>query len=473
MKKYFAGFLGVAILALFIYVGYFLYRKNQADPVVYSTVQPFYADIARKTVANGSLKPRKEIKLKPQISGIIDEIFIEAGNLVEKGQTIARIKVIPDDLNLSNAESNLKKARIAHDEAGREKNRREELFKAGVISEVEFNQYLFEFERREEDLNAAQTMLQLIKDGVAKGQKQTTTLVKATIAGTVLDVPVKEGEQVIQSNNFNDGTTIALVADMTDLIFEGLVDESEVGKIKTGMELKITIGAIEGKFFSALLEYISPKGIEDQGTVQFQIRAAVTETNDAIIRAGYSANADIILESKTNVLAINERELLFDNGKSFVEIETSDQQFERREVKTGISDGINVEILEGLSENERVKFLGTEAEKPVKGDKGGTVATVASGERLKKSEVADGMDTIVGQNESPEKVFSESKIEQADTRERAAIDEKQPIIHQVKNDETLYRIAMQYRVAVENIKKWNNLENNQIIPGSELIVGFE
>ena len=357
MKKVFVTLFILFMLGLFVYVGYFLYQKNQEDPVVYKTITPFYTDIVKKTVANGSVIPRKEIALKPQISGIVDRIFVIAGDQVVKGQVIARIKVIPDDVTLSNAESTLNRARISLAESKLEKERREKLFEAKAISEVEYNAFLFDFQRRTEELEVAENNLQLIQEGVSKNKKETTTLVKSTILGMVLDVPIEEGQQVIETNNFNDGSTIASVADMSDLIFECTVDESEFGKLKEGMELLITVGAIDYTQFEAKLEYISPKGIDDQGTIQFEIRAALGETGDARLRAGYSANADIILDRRDSVLAINERDILFEQEGLFVDVETGEQQFEKRVIKTGLSDGINIEILSGLSENEKIKIL--------------------------------------------------------------------------------------------------------------------
>ncbi|HXH18722.1 MAG TPA: HlyD family efflux transporter periplasmic adaptor subunit, partial [Chitinophagales bacterium] len=258
-------------------------------------------------------------------------------------------------VTLSNAEAALKQAKTRLEETRLEKERREKLFNERVISESDFSNYLFEHQRAAEEVEAAENNLQLIREGVSKKQTQTTTLVKATISGMILDVPVKEGEQVIQSNNFNSGTTIAFIADMNDLIFEGKVDESEVGKLREGMDLQITVGAIEGRTYDAKLEYISPKGMDEEGTIQFEIKAAMKDLDSALIRAGYSANADIILDSRDSVLAVLERDLIFEKDKIYVEVETGEQQFEKREVITGLSDGINIEILSGISAEDRVK----------------------------------------------------------------------------------------------------------------------
>ncbi len=355
MKRILVIFFVLLLLGMFGYVGYYLFSKSQQDPVVYETSKPYKTDIIVKTVANGSVEPRREVTLKPQISGIIDELFVEAGQKVKKGQKIARIKIIPDDVNLSNAESTVNKARIAMEQAKLEYDRRKKLYEAKAISDVEFQQFLFQYEQSREDYENALNTVQLIKEGISSRSKQTTTIVLATVDGMVLDVPVKVGTQVIQSNNFNEGTTVAIIADMSDLIFKGNIDESEVGKIKVGMPLRITIGAIEGRTFDATLEYISPKGVTDQGTIKFEIKAAMTQPEDVFIRAGMSSNADIILEKRDSVLALLERDLVMANDTTYVEVETTPQKFEKRVIKTGLSDGINIEVLEGVDTSAVIK----------------------------------------------------------------------------------------------------------------------
>jgi HlyD family secretion protein len=355
MKKVLVTLFLVILLGMLGYVGYYLFEKSQKAPVIYETSAPFKTDIVVKTVANGAVEPRKEVTLKPQISGIIDELFVVAGQKVKKGQKIARIKIIPDDVNLGNAESSVNKAKLAMEQAKVEFERRKKLYEAKAISEVEYRQFLFDYEQSKEDYANALNTVQLIKEGISSRSKQTTTIVLATIDGMVLDVPVKVGTQVIQSNTFNEGTTVAIIADMNDLIFKGSIDESEVGKIKVGMPLRITIGAIEGRTFEAKLEYISPKGVTDQGTIKFEIKAALTQPEDLFIRAGLSANADIILDQRDSVLAIKERDLLFANDSVFVEVETTPQVFEKKPVKTGLSDGINAELLEGVDGTVAIK----------------------------------------------------------------------------------------------------------------------
>ena len=357
MKRFLIIVVLLGSLALFAYVGYFLYQKDQEAPVVFKTSQPVMRDIYLKTVANGSIEPRREVELKPQISGIIDELYVEAGQHVKKGQKIAKIKLIPSDVTLNSAESNVTKAKLAMEQAKLEYDRRVQLYDAQAISSQELAQFKFSYEQSVEDYNNAVNNLQLIKDGVSSRSKQTTTIITSTISGMVLDVPVKEGTQVIESNNFNDGTTVATVADMNDLIFIGKVDESEVGKIKEGMTLNITIGAIEERSFDALLEYISPKGVEDNGTIQFEIKAALTQPDSIFIRAGYSANADIILDKREQVLAVMERDITATKDSTYVEVEVGEQQFEKRELETGLSDGVFIEVVSGISEEDKVKTL--------------------------------------------------------------------------------------------------------------------
>ena len=347
-----------ALVVVGVFVGtiFYLYKKSQAKPVVFETATAFKTDIIRKTVAPGSVIPRREIEIKPKVSGIVEEIFIEPGDHVKKDQLIARVKIIPDMINLNNAESRVKRAEIQLEEAKKNYLRYKELYTQQVIPESEYLTYEIAWKTASEELNAAEDNLQLIREGATKKAGQATnTLIRSTIEGMVLDVPVEEGKSVIESNTFNDGTTIATIADMGEMIFEGKVDESEVGKIREGMDLILSIGAIDQEKFSARLERISPKGVEENGAIQFEIRADVQLKEDQFIRAGYSANADIVLERKDQVLAINESLLKFDGDTAYVEVETSPQTFEKRIVKTGLSDGLVIEILEGLTADEKIK----------------------------------------------------------------------------------------------------------------------
>jgi HlyD family secretion protein len=358
MKKIFK-ILGIVILVgVFGGTIYFLYTKSKKTPDVFETKTPFVSNVIKKTVATGSVIPRREIEIKPQVSGIIDEIYIVAGTFVKKDQVIARIKIIPDMVNLNAAESRLNRANINFEDAKVDYERQQKLFDKNVVSYEEYKNAKVGYDSAKEELASAENNLELIKNGVTKkAETATNTLVRSTINGMVLDVPIKEGNSVIQSNTFNEGTTIASIADMQDMIFEGKVDETEVGKIKEGMTIELEIGAIEKEKFEAILEYISPKGKEENGAIQFEIKADVSLKENQFIRAGYSANASIVLERKDSVLVIPEGMLKFENDSAFVEVLTNEKEnlYEKRQVKTGISDGINIEVVSGLTKEEKVK----------------------------------------------------------------------------------------------------------------------
>jgi HlyD family secretion protein len=358
MKKILYIVLAVVFVGLTLYTGSYLVKKSKHKPIIFSTDTPVITDIVKKSVATGRVTPRKEILIKPHISGIVDKIFVEAGQKISAGDVIVKISVIPDMVQLNNAESRLRKAKINLENTGLEFDRNEAIYKKDVIPKAEFQKQQLAMENAKEELDAAEANFNLIKKGVTEKSGATTnTIIRSTISGTVLDVPVKEGNSVIESNAFNDGTTIASIANMDDLIFVGNVDETEVGKIKEGMNLRLAIGAIENQIFDANLTYISPKGADINGAVQFEVKADVKLKPGIFIRSGYSANADIVLDKKEKVLAIKESLLLFEhNGDSvFVEVETSPQQFAKRPVTVGLSDGLNVEITSGLTAKDKLK----------------------------------------------------------------------------------------------------------------------
>ena len=357
MKKIIKILILVLFLGAFVGTIYYLYQKSKTDPVVYKTETPFISTIIDKTVATGSVIPRKEIEIKPQVSGIITELYVEAGDKVKKGDKIARIKIIPNMVSLNAAETRVNNAKINVQDVKIQYDRQKKLYDKGVISERDFQQVKYSYQRAEAEVKAAENNLQLIREGTTKGSgKQTNTIVISTIEGTVLDVPVEEGFSVTETNNFNAGTTIATVADMGDMIFKGKVDESEVGKIKEGMPLILTIGAIENTTFDAKLKYISPKGVKENGAIQFEIKADVILNDTVYIRAGYSANADIVLHRTDNVLTIRESLLQFEEGIAYIEVEVDSMQYERRDIKTGLSDGINVEVTEGVNIDNKIKI---------------------------------------------------------------------------------------------------------------------
>ncbi len=356
MKTFFKIFIPLVILGIFGYTLYFLWDKSKEKPVIFETEKPFYSDVIKKTVATGSVVPRKEIEIKPVVSGIIDELYVEEGDMVKKGDLIAKIRIIPDMITLNNAESRIEKAKINLKDAKRNYDRQLSLLEKGVIAKADFETYEIAYQSAQEELKAAEETLQLIKEGqLKKSGAPTNTLVRSTVSGMVLDVPIEIGDQVIESNNFNAGTTIATVADMNDMIFKGKIDETEVGKIKENMHLILSIGAIDDTKFDAVLTKISPKGVEENGAIQFEIEANVNLKENQFIRAGYSANADIVLEKVDSVMVIPESLLKFDGDTAYVEVETGDQQFEKRIIQTGLSDGINIQVISGVDENDKIK----------------------------------------------------------------------------------------------------------------------
>jgi HlyD family secretion protein len=356
MKKFFKISLIVVLIALVGWVAFYLFKQTQKSPVVYETEQPERIDIIKKTVATGSIVPRKEIQIKPQESGIITELYVKPGDRVEEGDLMAKIQIVPEMVQVNEAETRLEKAKLAFENARIEFERSKELFENKVIPESDYLNDKLSYQSAKEDVESAQNHLELIKEGVIKkAGAQTNTLIRSTTEGMVLDIPVEIGNSVIKSNNFNDGTTVALVADMGEMIFEGKVDETEVGKIREGMQLLLTIGALDEDDFKANLEFISPKGEEENGAIQFDIKAAVELQEGSFIRSGYSATADIVLDRRDSVLAVREKLVHFNDDSTYVEVKTGDEEFEKRLVKTGLSDGINIEIEEGLSSEDKVK----------------------------------------------------------------------------------------------------------------------
>lgn len=355
MKK-FIWFAVLGLIAVvFIGTAVFLYNKSQEKPVVYQSDEVFKTTIVKKTVAVGKVIPRREVEIKSQVSGVVEKLYVVAGQNVNKGDIIAKITLAPNMVMLNQAESQLETAKINLQNATDEFQRQKKLFADKLISTSEFNKFMLNYDLQREAVTAAENNLLLMKSGATKKSDKVSNMIPATVTGMILDLPFKEGAFIVETSSFGAGTTIATLADMNDMIFEGMVDESEVGKIREGMELVLDVGALEGEPFTAVLEYISPKGVTDQGTIKFQIRAAVKLSEKLFLRSNYSANADIVLEKKEGILAINEGNLIVEENAQFVEIETGPQKFEKREVKTGISDGINIEILEGLKEGDKIK----------------------------------------------------------------------------------------------------------------------
>lgn len=346
---------GLAVVGTFV----FLWKKAQPEVTEYEIVTPERGTVETKTVATGNVEPRYEILIKPQISGIISEVLKEAGQRVTEGEIIAKVKVIPEMGQLNSAESRVNVARISLDQVESTHRRDEQLFKQGILTAEEFDVSKANYRKAKEELANAQSALEIVRDGISRNSRSSsTTQIRSTITGMILNVPIKVGNSVIQSNSFNDGTTIASVANMNDMIFRGNVDETEIGKIREGMPIKLTVGALGTRTFDAVLEYVSPKGEEKNGAIQFEIKAAVSLPDTSFVRAGYSANAEIVLERAENVLTIPESTVEFHGDTAFVQVvkqEKPKQIFEKRQIKTGLSDGIKIEVKEGLTEKDKIR----------------------------------------------------------------------------------------------------------------------
>ena len=359
MKKYLKITLLVVVAAIFIGTFIFLYQKSKPKTTVYETITPEIADLEKTTVATGKVEPRDEVLIKLQISGIISEIYKEAGQTIKQGEVIAKVKVIPELGQLNSAESRVRVAEISTAQAETDHERIKKLYNDKLISREDYEKSEVEIKKAREELQTAKDALEIIKEGITKNSASfSSTLIRSTIDGLILDVPIKVGNSVIMSNTFNDGTTIATVANMNDLIFKGKIDETEVGRIHEGMPVKLTIGALQNLTFDAELEYISPKGVEENGANQFEIKAAVHAPDSVQIRSGYSANAEIVLQRAQKVLAVPEGIIEFSGDSTFVWVMTDsipEQKFERRQIKTGMSDGIKLEIKEGLTGKEKVR----------------------------------------------------------------------------------------------------------------------
>ena len=359
MKKGRVTLLLVFVLLVLAGAGYtlnHLYKKEQAPEARYGVEAPRIADIIKKSVSSGTIGPRKEILIKPQISGIVDALFVEAGDTVTAGAVLARVRVVPDMAALASAQSRVERSRISLENSRRDFERQKSLLASGVVSQQDFQQSETAYLQAQEEKLASEDNLRIVKEGAAsRAGEASNTMITSTVDGMVLDVPVEVGNQVIQANTFNEGTTISSVADMTDLIFRGQIDESEIENLRVGIPLILSIGAMPGKKFDATLEYISPKGVPDNGAVQFEIRAAVTLAEGDFIRAGFSANADVVLYQRKQVLALSEALVQYEGPKPFVEVQVGPQQFERRDVELGLSDGLTVEVLSGIVATDSLK----------------------------------------------------------------------------------------------------------------------
>ena len=361
MKK--ALKIGVAVLLALVIIGtfVFLYQKSQPQKDVYELLTADVDTLVQTTIATGKIEPRDEVQIKPQISGIISEVYKEAGQKVKQGEVIAKVKVIPELGQLNSAESRVRLAELNGKQAETDLARMKQLHDGKLVSDEEYEKSLLAAKQAREELQAAKDNLEIVKEGITKNSASfSSTLIRSTIDGLILDVPVKVGNSVIMSNTFNDGTTIATVANMGDLLFRGNVDETEVGRIRKGIPVKITLGALQNMKFDATLEYISPKSTVTNGANQFEIKAAIRVPDSVTIRSGYSANAEIVLQRANHVTAVPESAIEFQGDSTFVYVLTDsvpEQKFKRMPVTTGISDGINIEVKQGLKPGQRVRGL--------------------------------------------------------------------------------------------------------------------
>lgn len=399
--------LGVVLLLATAGLGYYFSQQNKKVDEKIEFEKPTIDDIIEKSVATGTILPRQEVDIKPQVSGVVDQVYVEEGDIVRKGQKLAKIKLIPSEVSINSAQSNVQLAKIRYDESRREKERQQkiysnnldvenaklsyqnaekesmrqqELFEQGVISQQELdrinldmnikkaaldnasiasNNSLRQFESdvliKQQEYESALNNLQLLREGVTNNSRQVSNVIKSTLDGMILDVPVKEGSSVVERNNFNEGTSIATIANMGDLIFEGKVDEADVGKLRTGMPITLTVGALSDEVFDAILEHISPKGNEEEGAVKFGIKASITPRDSIFLRAGYSANGDVILNQRDQVVTINERDIIFKGDTTYVEIKTGNLEFEEKEIEIGISDGVRTEVVSGLDTTQAIR----------------------------------------------------------------------------------------------------------------------
>ena len=356
MKKIIRYILLALVAVVFLGTFVFLYRKSRPEVVRYQDIEVTVGDITRTTIITGKIEPRNEVNVKPQINGIIAELYKEAGQMVQENEVIAKLKVIPDMNQLSSAESRVRLSELNLKQATTNYEREKALYDQHLVSQEEYDQVMQSYNQAKEERAAAQDALEVIRDGVSRSNAtSSSTLVRSTITGLILDIPVKVGNSVIQANTMNDGTTVATVANMSDLIFDGNIDETEVGSLFEGMPLTITIGALSDYKSNATLEYISPKAVENNGANQFEIKAAVVPQDGVTIRSGYSANAELALDSVSQVLYVPESALDFSDEDTYVFLKGEDGKYKRTKVSTGLSDGVNIEIKEGLKAGDVVR----------------------------------------------------------------------------------------------------------------------
>jgi len=351
--------IGIILLILgFLFAIAYFVRTNSKSAIEYETTNPFISSIELTSVVTGKVIPEDEVEIKPQLNGIIEKILVEEGDTVQNGQLIAVIKVVPDERSVYGAQAQVTSSKLNLENGEKQLNRAKELFAKQIISQQEFEDAELRYNSAKENLKAAENDLEIIRNGSVAGSSTANTNIRATLSGTILEIPVEVGDQVIAANNFNAGTSVAIIADLSQMIFEGKVDEAEVGNLTNGMKIIVSMAAIPNKEFDAKLKFVAPKGTEEGGAVQFKIEAELALDDDTFVRAGYSANGALVVNSKTDIMVIPEAVLQFDRRtqQPYVEIEISDQNFERREIETGLSDGIKVEILSGVEMTDNIKI---------------------------------------------------------------------------------------------------------------------
>ena len=351
--------IGIILLILgFLFAIAYFVRTNSKSAIEYETTNPFVSSIELTSVVTGKVIPEDEVEIKPQLNGIIEKILVKEGDTVQNGQLIAVIKVVPDERSVYGAQAQVTSFKLNLENGEKQLNRAKELFAKQIISQQEFEDAELRYNSAKENLKAAENDLEIIRNGSVAGSSTANTNIRATLSGTILEIPVEVGDQVIAANNFNAGTSVAIIADLSQMIFEGKVDEAEVGNLTNGMKIIVSMAAIPEKEFDAKLKFVAPKGTEEGGAVQFKIEAELALDDDTFVRAGYSANGALVVNSKTDVMVIPEAVLQFDRKtqQPYVEIEISNQNFERREIDTGLSDGIKVEILSGVEMTDNIKI---------------------------------------------------------------------------------------------------------------------
>ena len=351
--------IGIILLILgFLFAIAYFVRTNSKSAIEYETTNPFISSIELTSVVTGKVIPEDEVEIKPQLNGIIEKILVEEGDTVQNGQLIAVIKVVPDERSVYGAQAQVTSSKLNLENGEKQLNRAKELFAKQIISQQEFEDAELRYNSAKENLKAAENDLEIIRNGSVAGSSTANTNIRATLSGTILEIPVEVGDQVIAANNFNAGTSVAIIADLSQMIFEGKVDEAEVGNLTNGMKIIVSMAAIPNKEFDAKLKFVAPKGTEEGGAVQFKIEAELTLDDDTFVRAGYSANGALVVNSKTDIMVIPEAVLQFDRKtqQPYVEIEISDQNFERRELETGLSDGIKVEVISGVEMTDNIKI---------------------------------------------------------------------------------------------------------------------